>query len=30
MQWSPLEVQVLAAQIRTALKDKTVHGYLDM
>ncbi|KAE8441212.1 hypothetical protein EG329_005612 [Mollisiaceae sp. DMI_Dod_QoI] len=28
--WSPLEVQILAAQIRTALKDRKVHGYLDV
>ncbi|CZR66046.1 uncharacterized protein PAC_15947 [Phialocephala subalpina] len=28
--WAPVEVQVLAAQIRAALKDKTVHGYLDV
>ncbi|KAE9378337.1 S-adenosyl-L-methionine-dependent methyltransferase [Stipitochalara longipes BDJ] len=27
--WSPLEVQILASQIKTALKDRSVHGYLD-
>jgi hypothetical protein len=29
-QWSYTEVQAFVGQIRSALKDRTVHGYLDV
>jgi hypothetical protein len=30
LQWSYTEVQALSGQVKAALKDKKIHGYLDV